>query len=102
MKRVLTLLALAIPLCGPALATDRNVPVYYPEEYERIGTFNGINPEDGFIVISDVAIPLGDSPRVYTPATQFETVRYLSAGMTIGIKPREHRSEPVTEIWVMP
>lgn len=101
MRRALIALILAMPV-APALSAGPALPAYYPETYERIGVFNGINRNENFMVIGDVAVPLGSSPQVATPHTQFQTLRYLRPGMIVGIEARQDRREPVTAIWVMP
>jgi hypothetical protein len=103
LKRFIPVAILALSLgqmAGPASAQD-TLPEHYPESFEAIGTLNGINGSERFIVIDDRAIPFDPAMRVYTPSSRSGSPSQLKPGMRIGIK-REHRREPVKEIWVMP
>ncbi len=95
------LLAFALGQAPAAVNAAGALPAHYPEEFEAIGTLDGINGQEQFIVIDDRAIPVDPSVRVHTPSSQFQTLSYLKPGMTIAIK-REHRRAAVQEIWVMP
>lgn len=103
LKRFFPIAILALSLSqmsGPAVAQDA-LPEDYPESFEAVGTLDGINGQERFIVIDDRAIPFDPTVRVYTPSSRSQTLSQLKPGMRIGIK-REHRREPVKEIWVMP
>lgn len=97
----ITALALSLGHAPGAAGADTALPAYYPEQFEAVGTLDGINHQQGFIVIDDRAISVDQSARVYTPTSQSQTLSQLKPGMTIAIN-REHRGAPVKEIWVIP
>jgi hypothetical protein len=95
------LLTLALGQASGLAGAATNLPAHYPEDFEIIGTLDGINGAEKYIVIDDRAIPLDLSARVYTPSSQFQTLSHLKPGMVIAIK-RDHSREAIKEIWVMP
>lgn len=99
--RLLAATLMLLTLLQAPAAGAATLPEYYPESYDVIGRFNGINRTEGYIVINDSALPIDLKARVYTPSSKSETLRSLRPGMTVAVR-REHRSVPVTEVWVMP
>lgn len=86
---------------GPAGAADTPLPEHYPESFEAVGTLDGINGQERFIVMDDRAIPFDPSVRIHTPSGRSHALSELKPGTVIAIR-REHRGEAVKEIWVMP
>lgn len=98
----IAILALAMSqMPGPAGAADTPLPEHFPESFEAVGTLDGINGQERFIVIDDRAIPFDPAVQIHTPSGGSQALSQLKPGTVIGIK-REHRREPVKEIWVMP
>ena len=104
LKKIFPIALLALTLGqAPGLvgAEDAKLPAHYPDGFDIVGTLNGINSAEKYIVIDDRAIPLDLSARIYTPSSQFQTLSYLKPGMVIATN-RTNSREVVKEIWVMP
>lgn len=87
---------------GHALATP-NLPDYYPTDYEQLGTLNGVNTQDRFIVINDMTSPIARDLKVHTLTTRFGNVGNLHPGMRVGVTTGEAGSRRiVTDVWVLP
>jgi len=81
-----------------------NLPAYYPDSFNRIGTIDGVNPEKRAIIVNDSQYYLSDSIVIHTRSNEFDTMDNLSKGTTIGFRVlNAGTGQPlIPEIWVLP
>ena len=80
------------------------LPGYYPETFQWLGTINEIDAGRRAIVIRDAFFPLAKEVKVYTPRSQYATLRSLRPGMRVGCRLEidERGVKVVSAIWVLP
>lgn len=104
MSKFFSAMSLALILGAGYAAASPGLPEYYPDYYDQIGTLNGINTQDKFIVINDMTNPIAIDLKVHTPTTRFGTLRSLRPGMRVGTTTigETGQRRVVTDIWVLP
>ncbi len=85
-------------------AGAENLPVYYPDSFNRIGTIDGVNFAKRAIIVNDSQYYLSDSIVIHTQSNEFDTMDKLSKGTTVGFRVLNAGSgRPlIPEIWVLP
>ncbi|MEE8342891.1 MAG: hypothetical protein V3R51_03735 [Gammaproteobacteria bacterium] len=105
MDTIFTRLALTLVLLLTVLAAGAgNLPAYYPDTFNRIGTIDGFNLAKRAIIINDSQYYLSDNMVIHTQANEFDTMDKLSKGTTVGFRVLNAGSgRPlIPEIWVLP
>ncbi len=82
------------------------LPSYYPESFDKIGTIN-VSPSsnNATIVISDSSFAMARDARVHTLATQNASLSILKPGQVIGfsvVGAGPTAKGEVVEIWTLP
>jgi len=97
-KRLLLAVLVSFSFMLPVNAAD--VPDYYPKIFMVFGILHDINTSEASVTIDDFRLHMTSGVRVYTPTTQYGTVRQLKKGMQVGARP--DRQGVIREIWVLP
>ncbi len=87
-----------------AVAGAGNLPAYYPDSFNRIGTIDGVNLAKRVIIVNDSQYYLSDNMVIHTQANEFDTMGTLSKGTTVGFRVLNAGSgRPlIPEIWTLP
>ena len=104
MNKTITRLVLMLVLLTVTVAGAGNLPAYYPDSFNRIGTIDGFNLEKRAIIVNDSQYYLSDNMVIHTQSNEFDTMDKLGKGVTVGFRVLNAGSgRPlVPEIWVLP
>ena len=99
--RVVLTLALLLTV---AAAGAENLPAYYPDSFDRVGTIDGVNFAKRVIIVNDSRYYLSDNMVIHTQANEFDTMDKLSKGATVGFRVINAGTGHalIPEIWTLP
>ncbi len=99
---LLLVLTLMFGLAAPTQARD--LPDYYPDSFQWVGTLNKLDLRKNSIIVRDALFPLAQEVKVYTPRSRFATLQALRPGMKVGCRTEKDSQgrKVVSAIWIFP
>lgn len=99
----LKLTALLFMLGLPFSIMASQLPSYYPNQFDNVGTIQSINISTGAIEVRDKKLQLSSSVKVNSLATRHATKSNLNSGMNIGFSlSNEAGVKTISEVWILP